>query len=128
MVLRGELALCRGGRRFERGYERQLALQICEHLSQSVADSNLLSRNEFFCTDRWRAHWRGGFVLRAQVILAVRGCDRLCSGSRACAAFGPRTIRAPVADDCAAPGYHWRIARRVPTKNCHRSARLSRGR
>src|SRR5438270_10493192 len=98
--VRGELALCRGCRRADRGYnERQLALQICEHLSQSVADSNLLSLNEFFCTDRWRRHRRGDSVLRAQVILAVRGCDRIRSGSRACTASGPRTIRAPVADD-----------------------------
>src|SRR6266702_6279548 len=105
MVLRGELALCRGGRRFERGYERQLALQICEHLSQSVADSNLLFVNEFVCTDRWRAHRRGDSVLRAQVILAVRGRDRICRGSGACTASSSRTIRAPVADDCAAAGY-----------------------
>ena len=36
----------------------QVALQIDKHLSQSVADLNLLFLNEFFCNDHWRAHRR----------------------------------------------------------------------
>src|SRR5436190_9495308 len=103
----------------------QVALQIHKHLSQSVADLNLLFLNEFFCNDHWRAHRCGGFTFWPQVILAVRGRHRIRSGSRACTAFGPRTIRAPVADNCVAAGHHRRITRGVPAKNCHRSARLS---
>src|SRR5437868_13714560 len=84
--------------------QRQLALQICEHLSQSVADLKSFSVNELFHSNCQRPHRRGGLILWTQAILAVRGRDRIRSGSRACTASGPRTIRAPFAYDCAAAG------------------------
>src|SRR4030095_7542052 len=84
--------------------------------------------NELFHSNFQHPDWRGDLVFWTQTVLAVRGRDRLCGGSRARAASGPGSIRSPVADNCAPLGNYRCVARTVPAKNCDRSAWVSGGR
>src|SRR5207248_4468033 len=108
--------------------KRQLALQICEHLSQSVTDLSSFLVYGHFHSNLQRSHRCGGLVFWTQVVLAVRGRDRVCGGSGARAAPGPGTICPCVADNCAPLRDYRRVARAVLAKNCHRSAWFSRWR
>src|SRR5204863_160337 len=122
------IAVCLGGRHGNRGYNNNLlckSANICLNLWLFL---DPFPANELFHSNSQHPDRRGDLTFWTQTVLALRGRDRLCGGSGARPASGPGSIRAPVADNCAALGNYRRIARAVPAKNCDRSAWVSGGR
>ena len=120
------IPVCLAGRRGNRGYTNNLLCKspnICLNL---WLFSDPFPVNELFHSNSQHPDRRGDLTFWTQTVLALRGRDRLCGGSRARPAPGPGSIRALVANNCAALGNYRGVARAVPAKNCDRDASNNR--